>query len=141
MKRLFLSGIVFLMTYTLSFGASYYVSNDGNGGDGSIETPFLTIAQLGALSPGDTVYLERGSTFRETYTATDSGAAGLPITITAYGSGADPIIDGEDARDHGITSDKRLKQPIPFNHQTKKEDYQPSPFLFIQLFLPSSTHE
>lgn len=50
------------------------------------------------LDPGDTVYFERGSTFPETLTITDDGTSGNFITFTDYGSGALPIIDGEDTR-------------------------------------------
>jgi len=68
MKRLLFTIIVFLMSYSLSE----------------------------ALEPGNTVYIEKGSTFRELLTVSDSGTEGNVITYTNYGTGALPIISGAD---------------------------------------------
>lgn len=43
---------------------------------------------------GDTASFNRGDTFPYEFTMSASGAAGNPIVMTAYGTGADPIISG-----------------------------------------------
>ena len=49
------------------------------------------------LTGGDTVYLKKGDTWtNECLTVNASGSSGNPITFDAYGSGALPIIDGND---------------------------------------------
>jgi parallel beta-helix repeat protein len=47
-----------------------------------------------ALAAGDTVSFQRGGTWRETLIPVGSGTSAAPITITAYGSGALPILSG-----------------------------------------------
>ena len=44
--------------------------------------------------PGDRILFNRGNTFVGTIRLTRSGASGNPITIGAYGTGANPIISG-----------------------------------------------
>ena len=86
-----------------SWAATYYVDcNATSGGDGSLATPWDTIADINGatLSPGDNVYLKRGCTFREQLTVPNSGSAGSPITFGAYGSGANPIISCYDLVDN-----------------------------------------
>jgi len=47
------------------------------------------------LQPGDSVLFNRGDAwYGQTLTVTSSGASGSPITIGAYGSGANPILKG-----------------------------------------------
>jgi len=46
------------------------------------------------MKPGDRILFNRGNTFYGTIAVTKSGSAGKPITIGAYGAGADPIITG-----------------------------------------------
>jgi len=73
-----------LTTYTCSGGSA---------------SAFATIADINAfsaLAPGDSVLFRRGQTWREQLTVPSSGSAGNPITFGAYGSGADPIINGTD---------------------------------------------
>lgn len=77
---------------------SYYVSNagsDSNNGT-STGTPWQTIAHVNAqtFSPGDSILFNRGDTWREQLTIPSSGASGNPITISSYGTGAPPAING-----------------------------------------------
>jgi len=80
-------------------GAVYYVDSV-NGLDSqsgvSASSPWNTLsrAMLTPLSPGDYVLLKRGSVWHEPMVLNASGAPDLPITIAAYGVGANPIIDG-----------------------------------------------
>jgi len=55
-----------------------------------------TIAKVNgeSFSGDDNIYFNRGDTWREQLTVPDSGTSGHPITFGAYGSGADPIING-----------------------------------------------
>ena len=57
-----------------------------------------TIAKVNgsSFSAGDSILFKRGETWREQLTVPSSGSAGLPITFGAYGTGADPIINGAD---------------------------------------------
>jgi len=80
-----------------------------SGGDGSLATPYSDFASINWTTGGDnsvfdavaadkdvTINLKKGVTWREQLTVGCSGSAAHPITIQAYGSGADPIISGSD---------------------------------------------
>ena len=58
--------------------------------------PWKTIARVntGPLAAGDTVYFQRGDTWRETLNPPNSGNSANRITFTAYGSGNKPVISG-----------------------------------------------
>src|SRR4030042_2299266 len=86
----------------------YYVDADADpGGDGT--TPALTGAHcawdeiadvnacMGSFVPGDSVNLNRGDEWSGAIEVTISGSVGLPFTITAYATGADPLINGANA--------------------------------------------
>lgn len=95
MKRLFTWLIVFLLSFGLSWSATYYIDADaGDTGVGTEGDPFNELSDIPSLSAGDTVYLQKGDTWQEMLTIAWSGTSGNEITITAYGSGARPIIDG-----------------------------------------------
>ena len=106
---------------TTSGGLTYYVSSStGNDDNDGLSTakPWKTIAQVNASTslykPGTSILLKRGDTFRDDYirilnevnaSATTTlentplpvaGTAAQPIIIGAYGSGANPILDGAD---------------------------------------------
>ena len=86
-----------------STGTTYYVSST-HGDDGNAGTdqnhPWKTLDKVNAiatdLKPGDSVLLERGSTFQDQYLhiKDTSGTADAPITIADYGeaSAAKPVI-------------------------------------------------
>ncbi len=79
---------------------NWYVSNtgsDSNSGN-STDAPLLTITGLmtKTLQRGDTVFFKRGDKWREQFTISQSGTADSNIVITAYGTGADPIISGSE---------------------------------------------
>jgi len=78
-------------------------------GDGSLASPLTDFASINWTTGGDnsvydavaankdvTINLKKGVTWREQLTVGTSGSAAHPITIQAYGSGADPIINGAD---------------------------------------------
>ncbi len=86
----------------LSAGPVYYVDSvggsDGNNGL-SADTAKQTIGGLPALGPGTTIYLARGSHWREQLTVAVAG-----VSVLAYGSGAKPLIDCSDTISAGAWS-------------------------------------
>ena len=72
-------------------GTSYYVSNNGDdANDGlSPETAWATVKRVSDanLSPGDGIFFERGSVFREHVLFCQNG-----VSYSAYGEGAKPVI-------------------------------------------------
>lgn len=105
--RALLIAAVFVLAIAVQFGAapaaladSYYVSpsgSDSNSGT-SPRAPWKTIARVNSagLGPGDTVYFERAGLWRETLAPSAGGVPGAPVTFTAYGTGAPPVISGSD---------------------------------------------
>jgi Nitrous oxidase accessory protein len=81
----------------------YHVSCGAGAGaaDGTADAPFTSLAQANAvtLAPGDRLLFERGSTCLGTLQPSGSGDASAPVTIGAYGTGAQPVIDGNGAHD------------------------------------------
>ncbi len=81
--------------------ASYFV--DATAGDDAKDglteaNAWKTMSKVNAasFSAGDTISLQRGEVWRESLTVPSAGTSGNPITFDAYGTGADPIIDGSD---------------------------------------------
>ncbi|MFD5920989.1 carbohydrate binding domain-containing protein [Kitasatospora sp. NPDC058201] len=80
----------------------YYVDcSQTSTGDGSQARPWNTLAAVNtpAFGPGDSILFKRGSNCVGTFEPKGSGAAGAPITVGAYGTGALPQIDGHGAVD------------------------------------------
>lgn len=78
-------------------GITYYIANDGSDeNDGkSPESPFKSIGKLNTivLEEGDSVLFKRGDKFYdETFEVQGNGTQENPITISAYGEGARPVI-------------------------------------------------
>ena len=92
--------LVFVILHTVASATDYYVSSAGNdANDGlSPSTSWKTIAKVNSsfinLSPGDRILFNRGDTFYGTIIIGKSGSSGNPITLSAYGTGADPVISG-----------------------------------------------
>jgi uncharacterized repeat protein (TIGR02059 family) len=92
--------IAFLIFSTIASATDYYISSSGNDSNNglSASTPWKTIAKVNSsfstLKPGDRILFNRGDTFYGSITVTKSGSVGNPITIGAYGTGANPIITG-----------------------------------------------
>jgi hypothetical protein len=79
--------------------ATYYIDSDAlddNGAGTTQATAWKTIAKVNAsaFNPGDSILFKRGCTWREQLIVPSSGSDGHPITFGAYGSGANPIING-----------------------------------------------
>lgn len=87
--------------YTAStpvIGSSYYVSPSGNDANSGLSTSqaWQTIARVNQqlFSPGDRILLQCGGRYAGSLQPEGSGVDGNPITISTYGTGAKPIIDG-----------------------------------------------
>jgi hypothetical protein len=77
--------------------AHYVDCSAATNGDGSQASPWnsLTSPNAHAFGPGDSLLFKRGATCNGAFVAHNSGsAAGGPITLADYGTGALPIIDG-----------------------------------------------
>ena len=110
-----------------STGTTYYVSST-HGDDGNAGTdqnhPWKTLDKVNAiaadLKPGDSVLLERGSTFQDQYLhiKDTSGTADAPITIADYGeaSAAKPVIAANGVKGSQWYQDYRVSVG---NHQNK----------------------
>jgi len=74
--------------------ADVYLSANGSGNNSGINNlnykPFASFPSVGA---GDNVYLKRGDVYNGTIPGY-SGASGNPLTMSATGTGANPIING-----------------------------------------------
>lgn len=93
------------------------MSTSGNDGNlGTQELPWATLSKVNATSyaAGITVYLRRGDTWHEKLIASSDD-----VTYDRYGTGADPIIDGDDVRENLI--DSNGKSRVTFRHIETKE--------------------
>ena len=89
---------IFVMSST-SWATTYYVDatkgNDSYTGT-SESAPWKTIAKVNSsqFQPGDFILLKRGGVWKEQLTIPSSGSSENPITFSAYGTGNNPVIDG-----------------------------------------------
>jgi len=97
MKKILI--LIFFIFSFCGWATNYYVSNSGNDltGNGTIATPYATLSKIQAdvwLVAGDSVLLKRGDSFYGSFNLGQSGTVGNDIVISAYGTGAKPIITG-----------------------------------------------
>lgn len=93
-----LIALLLVATTNFAFATNRYVSsvNGSTSGTGTQGNPYKNLSQLPALMPGDTVFLERGSLFRESLSVFTGGNSGARLVFMSYGTGAKPIISGAD---------------------------------------------
>ena len=100
MKKALLFLPVLFLICASARATNYYLAANGNDGNSGTSTssPWKTLSKLNSffnsLKAGDNIYLNRGDVFYGSLTVTKSGSSGSPITISAYGSGANPVITG-----------------------------------------------
>jgi hypothetical protein len=101
-RRLLLLAAFVAITFSAN-AATYYVDCASAGGDGTTTATsgaaaaYATVAAANGrtFSAGDSLLFKRGCTWTGTrLTMDESGSAGNPITIGAYGSGAAPVLSG-----------------------------------------------
>ncbi len=93
--------IILLLISIAGFGqTNYYVKNGGNDGLTGLSDAqaWATLGRADDVTfvPGDTLFIARGSTFKEQFVPKGDGDATAQVVITAYGSGAKPIITARD---------------------------------------------
>lgn len=94
----FLFLLLTLWMHSVLGQTTYYVASNGSDtNDGrSPTTPFQNLNKVNGLllRAGDKILFRRGDTFRGTLIIKQSGLAGAPILVDAYGSGNKPILAG-----------------------------------------------
>lgn len=79
---------------------NYYISATGNDANTGTSTaaPWKSISKVNSyfssMAAGDSILFKRGETFYGTITVNKSGTSTSPIVISAYGTGAMPVISG-----------------------------------------------
>jgi hypothetical protein len=95
---IFFSNFISINAQTIN---NYYVSSVSGppDGDGSVDKPWNSLDNINThnLSPGDTVFFERGSSWTGTFEISASGLEFNPIVFTAYGYGNLPAISNPDS--------------------------------------------
>ncbi|GAA4903655.1 right-handed parallel beta-helix repeat-containing protein [Mucilaginibacter defluvii] len=78
--------------------STYYVSADGNDANAGTSTnaPIKSIDKANQLilKPGDVLSFKKGDVFSGQLNIKQSGTSAAPITVSSYGSGSKPVIDG-----------------------------------------------
>lgn len=98
----FLVIILLISLFSGNIGSTNYYVNATTGNDSLAGTSpifaWKTISKVNAFTfnPGDNIFLERGSLWREQLTISSSGNQENYITFGAYGSGEKPILHGSD---------------------------------------------
>ncbi|WP_223206273.1 right-handed parallel beta-helix repeat-containing protein [Streptomyces xanthii] len=117
------AGLVALQdTPAAAAGVTTYVDcSAATPGTGTSSSPYNSLAQANAktYAPGDTLALAAGTTCTGTLAPRGSGTAAAPITVTAYGTGTPPVVDGAGAadamrltdQDHWTVRDIKLTNP------------------------------
>ncbi|MBA2613093.1 MAG: carbohydrate-binding protein [Bacteroidetes bacterium] len=103
-RILLLSFLGLMLINSSLYSATYYFAASGNDGNTATQaqsqsTPWKSITKLNSiistLLPGDNVFFKRGDIFVGQINILNlSGTSGQPIVFGAYGSGANPVIDG-----------------------------------------------
>lgn len=90
------SSVVSGTTQTIAAVTYYLDCSAPTNGNGTQSSPWNTLNSADAIvfKPGDQLLLNRGTTCSGTLVPAGSGSSSAPITIDAYGTGAQPIIDG-----------------------------------------------
>ena len=90
---------------TYSDKGIFFSSSAEDGGDGTIDHPYNSLEVIKELDivPGTVIYIECGSKFIGSLHLSDiSGTVEEPVTVTDYGKGKKPIIDGNDLSGSGV---------------------------------------
>lgn len=88
-------------------GHSFYLdcgSANAAGSGVSAQSPWNRLSQLNAteFTPGETIYLKRGTVCHGSLTPKGSGSEGAPIRLTAYGEGARPKVVAEASAEEAL---------------------------------------
>ena len=91
--------ITFLLFISIAVNAkNYYVKNRGNNSNTGLSDAqawaTITKVNTSSFSPGDTIFFNKGDTWRERLTVPSSGNGGANIVFSSYGTGSAPKILG-----------------------------------------------
>ena len=97
--RLLRTALILVWVAAPAFATTYYVAAVGNDSNSGTDTAhaWQSVAKVNAstFNPGDSILFNRGDAWYGTaLTAPSSGSSGSPITFSAYGTGANPILKG-----------------------------------------------
>lgn len=119
MKRFLLVLFLIVSLSSWSYATTYYVDNtitdthvasatpDCSNYDpstfacsGGFASAYATVADInaGSFSAGDQILFRKGQTWHEQFTLPSVGSSGNPITVSSFGSGAQPMFDGADVQ-------------------------------------------
>jgi len=83
-----------------SEATNFYIGKNGNDANNGLSPAqaWKTPAPLAVVSfsPGDSVLFERGGVYRGFFSINQSGNASAPIVVSAYGTGAKPVLSGSE---------------------------------------------
>jgi hypothetical protein len=92
--------ILLASVFNIAEAKNYYVSSTGNNANNGLTptTAWQSITKVNSyfasMLAGDSILFRRGDTFYGAIVVNKSGTSSLPIVISAFGSGAKPIITG-----------------------------------------------
>ncbi len=98
MKRLFF--VILVLFASTANATNYYISSTGNDANAgtSITAAWKTIARVNiffsSMAAGDSILFKRGEIFYGAIIVNKSGSSTKPIIISAFGTGARPVITG-----------------------------------------------
>jgi hypothetical protein len=98
--------------YTVNTGTpnhNYYVSNTGNDANTGLSSAqaWQTLSKVNGstFQPGDNILFKKGDTWDEALIVPSSGTISANITFGSYGTGANPIFDGQNTRTDCISDE------------------------------------
>lgn len=91
--------LTILFLFSIAYGQmNYYVSNTGSDSNDGLTTAtsWQTLSKVNSstFNAGDSILLKRGDSWNERLNIASSGSAGNHIVVSAYGTGANPVITG-----------------------------------------------
>ncbi|MDI4649235.1 right-handed parallel beta-helix repeat-containing protein [Cohnella hashimotonis] len=121
---LLLSGLSLPMSPVLASSMTYYVDPAGDDA-GSGTTPATAWRTLGKINgttfgPGDRILFKSGGVWTGQLWPKGSGAAGNPVVIDRYGSGAAPVIAGDRSTDASLSAAVKLENQSYWTVQNLK---------------------
>jgi len=100
MKKILILFSILLSLPVLGQNANYYFSQAGNDatGNGTIGNPYKTVAKFNTMTftTDDSIFFNRGDEWKEMMAPRGDGTVSHPVVVTAYGTGAKPIIVAKD---------------------------------------------
>ena len=104
-------------------GIHVHCAKGDDGNKGTLAEPLRTIraATSRTLDPGSVIELARGCSWRTTVQLRGDGTRARPIRLTAYGTGAQPVIDGGSAGSESVVLLSGEHQIVENIHVTNAE--------------------